>query len=474
MSMSKQNKTPKRARRLKLHWYQELAVVAAISHAFPGTRNMVVLPTGGGKSVVIAEIVKRLPDLQILIIVPRRSLLKQLLKRLRAYGVLSSKLGNDLGDRHKLVVGTVQTIMRRKIVPPDVMIVDENHVGNPDGAYGALIRDNPQAAVIGLTATPYRQNELITEASIEWKQVYSISISELIGQGFLVPPRSKATSAAAGEVFCATRSETVDEVTERIVPKLVKAVRRQERKKCLVFCIDIKHAELTSKLLKHEGQESVYIVHSRQSRQVQDAMVGEFEQSNEPAWLVNVGLVSFGVDIPAIDCIAILRDIRSFALLVQIIGRGLRTFIDKMDCLVYDFGGGTRRFGFVDSPRLPQPSGGFDSPGQKRCPSCRDMNHLSALKCRCCAHAFPRFTSLSDTAISHSLLLREFATYLGSQTMQDDRGVWQEEHRLSQGQRTLRARTDSLTEPDPSRPLYKLGRRLIVEHVAEDLVEIIG
>ena len=282
MNMSKQDKISKPAKpakRYKLYGYQEQAVVAAIRHLFPGTRNMLVLPPGAGKSVVIAEIVERLPGRQILIITPRRSLLKQLLKRLRSFGVLASALGNDLGHGHKLVVGTLQTVMRREIVPPDVIIVDENHVGNPDGGYGALIRRHPQAAVIGLTATPYRQNASITESGVEWDLIFSIAISELIEGGFLVTPRSKSTSAAAGEVFCAAKSETVDEVTERIVPKLVEAFRREGRKKCLVFCGNIKHAKKTSELLKHAGEGSVYVVHSRQSRRVQEATIRDFEES---------------------------------------------------------------------------------------------------------------------------------------------------------------------------------------------------
>jgi len=477
MNVSKQNKN---SGSTQLRGYQERAVVAAIRQALPGSRNMLVLPTGAGKSLIIAEIAERLPDYQILIITPRRSLLKQLRKLLRAHGVLSSTAGNDLGDGHKLVVGTLQTITKRRIKEPEVIIMDENHVGNPDAAYGDLIRRHPNAAVIGLTATPYRQNEPINAFGIDWKLIYSISISELIEGKFLVPPRSMATSAASADVdddaFAAMGSETVEEVTDRIVPKLVEAVRRERRRKCLVFCIDIKHAELTSDLLKRRGEGSVYVIHSGQSSPHQDKITRKFEQSNQRAWLVNVGLVSFGVDIPAIDCIAILRDIFSFALLVQIIGRGLRTFTGKMDCLIYDFGAGTRRFGFVDDPRLPQTGEGFGPPGQKCCPACHEFNHLSALKCRGCGQTFPRSTSLKDSATSNQLLSVGYmaASYVSASFTQDERGVWQVEHQLSHGQEALRARTDSLAKPDMTRTPYKRGATLVVRRVRGDLVKIIG
>ena len=467
------------SRSTQLRGYQEKAVVVAIREALPESRNMLVLPTGSGKSLIIAEIVERLPDHQILIITPRRSLLKQLQKRLRAHGVLSSTLGNDLGNLHKLVIGTIQTVMNRVIVPPDLIIVDENHVGNPDGAYGDLIRRHPNAAVIGLTATPYRQNEPINAFGIDWKLVYSISISELIEGRFLVPPRSMAISAATADVdgnaFAALGNQTVAEVTDRIVPKLVEAVRRERRKKCLVFCIDIKHAELTSDLLKHRGEGHVYVIHSGQSRRIQDKMIRKFEQSDQRAWLVNVGLVSFGVDIPAIDCIAILRDIGSFALLVQIIGRGLRIFTGKLDCLIYDFGGGTRKFGFIDEPRMPQAGEGFGPPGEKCCPACCQLNHLSALKCGGCGQMFPRSTSLKDSATSNQLLASGLlrATYLGASATQDDRGVWQVEHQMSLGQEVLLARSDSLAKPDMARNPHKRGDDMVVRRVRGDLVQIL-
>ena len=243
-----------------------------------------------------------------------------------------------------------------------------------------------------------------------------------------------------------------------------------------MFCIDIKHAKLTSELLKHGGEGCVYVIHSRQSKPVQDAMIGKFEQSTQRAWLVNVGLVSFGVDIPAIDCIAILRDIGSFALLVQIIGRGLRTFLGKMDCLIYDFGGGTRRFGFVDDPHLPQPSGGSGPPSLKCCPACCELNHLSALKCRGCAQLFPRSTSLSDTATSNQLLTVGFmvATYLGVSETQDEQGVWRVDHRLSHGQEALRARTASLAAPDLTRAPRQVGDLLLVKRIQGDWVKFVG
>ena len=468
---------PQNRRHHMLRNYQLDAIACAVKAMAPGSRNMVVMPTGGGKSVVIAEIAMMFPGKQILIITPRVRLLQEMRPLLGEHGVLSSSIGKDLGHRDNLLIGTYQTIINSLgMVPPWLIIIDECHLVPPDSQYGDLIARFPNAAVIGLTATPYRGTEKITECNIGWKQIYSISILDLIRQERLVPPRSMATIAASfGE---ADTSKKLFTVSKRIVKNLVLSVRKEKRKKCLVFCADIAHAIKVQELLSREGEACVNLVHSEQNARTQDEMFDTFRNSSQRAWLVNVSLVSIGIDIPSVDCIAILRDISSFALLVQIIGRGLRPFSGKHDCLIYDFGTGTRRFGFVDDPTFAHSMHGSTAaaPAMKTCPTCTALIHISALRCPRCGYQFNRVMSLSDTSRSTQLLTEDYliVDYQGSCVSQDDRGLWLVEHQMTEGGRSLRAVVSTNTQPADSDRGPMTGARALVKRETGDLVVIVS
>ena len=470
-------KPPQSHKHNELRQYQLDAIACAVKALTPGSRNMLVMPTGSGKSVVIAAIARMFPGKQILIITPRVRLVQQMRPLLDDHGVLSSSIGSDLGHQDNLLIGTYQTIIISPgMVPPWLIIIDECHLVPPDSQYGALIARFPNAAVIGLTATPYRGTEKITECNIGWKQIYSISILDLIGQGRLVPPRSMATLAASfGK---SDTSKKLFAVSRRIVKNLVQSVRKEKRKKCLVFCADIAHAIKVQQLLLREGEACVNLVHSMQSPEMQDEMFENFKNASDRTWLVNVSLVSIGIDIPNVDCIAILRDISSFAFLVQVIGRGLRPFLGKHDCLIYDFGTGTKRFGFVDDPQFASAKRGSAAvgPAMKTCPECSALMHISAVHCPRCSHLFNGVMSLSDTSKSTQLLTDDYliAEYQGSCVSQDDRGLWLVEHQMTEGDRNLRAVVATATRPDKLNQSPEAGSRALVKRERGDLVVIVS
>lgn len=457
----------------ELRQYQRDAITCAVAAMVPGSRSMLVLPTGAGKSIVIAAIAAMFPDQQILIITPRVRLVEQLRPMLGEHGVLSASLGHDLGDQDNLLIGTYQTIVNSAgMVPPFLIVIDECHLVPPGSRYGDLIAKFPNAAVIGLTATPYRGTEKITECDIGWKQIYSISILDLIEQKRLVPPRSMATLAPS--VRGAESSQTLLSLSKRIVRNLVTAVRKEDRKKCLVFCVNIDHAIKLARLLEQAGEVCVSLVHSGQDGLTQDEMFSRFKDSSQRAWLVNVSLVSIGIDIPSIDCIAIVRDVSSFALLVQIIGRGLRWFEGKQDCLVYDFGQGTERFGFIDEPTFTSTGSGSSrgGTGTKACPKCGTLTRRSALVCQHCCHSFNPMMMLSETSRSTQLLTQEYviAEYQRSAASRDARGIWLIQHELTSGGQCLRAITSTINLPEGIHQTHRAGARLVVKRLAGDLV----
>lgn len=458
-----------------LREYQRQAVAAAIKNLQHGDRNgLVVMPTGSGKSIVIAEITKHLHNQQILIITPRKRLLRQLRPYLGRHGILSGNLGRDLGHEHDTIAGTFQTMTRRKgLKTPNVIIMDECHLLPPGSKYKQLIESYPNAKVLGFTATPYRGKCHITNLGLDWKEIVSVSLTELIDRGYLAPPISKATGEPHFIDEISRRSAA--EVTETIVPVLTATIKNEGRMRCLVFCIDIEHAKVTQGLLKKAGENSAFLVHSGLSQKIQDAQIDAFEKSQTPAWLVNVGIVNIGVDIPCIDCIAILRDIRSFALLLQIIGRGLRLFEGKSECLIYDFGQGTQRFGFIDDPDFGEYAKGSQHHSFKTCPLCNSLIHFFGSICRRCNPGCESKTSLCSIATENQLLSADYlqATYQKEVKREPKNSLLLVEHQLIYKNKLLRAIEFTAVDSISKHRNFKVGDTVIISRIKDDIVRII-
>jgi DNA repair protein RadD len=396
-----------------------------------------------------------------------------------AHGVLSSGTGKDLGYKHTVIIGTFQTVMRRaKLLKiPTVIIIDECHLVPENSRYSELLERFPKAIVIGLTATPFRGRAHIVQCGLEWESIYSVPISHLIEQKYLVPPRSMATPSTPDmEISDGDERPQRDIVTKTIVKSLLTSVIKEDRRKCLVFCSDIEHAKFTVNQLRLSGEAQVYLVHSKLKKPVQDAQFAAFENSAQRCWLVNVAIVSIGVDIPAVDCIAILRDIRSFALLVQIIGRGLRLFAGKHDCLVYDFGSGTRRFGFVDDPQFGDEGSGHGGSLLKCCPECSGLMHAATMECVRCGWEFPRATKLNANAIATQLLAVDYshATYMHAYIARVHPNLWRIEHRLMLNDEQVRAIE---MRPGPTEPDFvtmEQGAPILIKRIDRDVVEMLG
>ena len=191
-------------------------------------------------------------------------------------------------------------------------------------------------------------------------------------------------------------------------PLLLNAKERNV-KKLLVFCQNIAHAEHVADKLVKLGEGAVFLVHSKLSDGDITEQYNGFTNAVGRSWLINVTLVSLGVDFPCIDAIVILRDVSSFSLFVQMLGRGLRTFLGKTECLIFDFGNATRRFGFIDQPDFEHTSSismrnstGHAAPF-KIC-ECGTLNSARAMACSYCKRTLPVGSKLNETSSDRSLL----------------------------------------------------------------------
>ena len=196
-----------------------------------------------------------------------------------------------------------------------------------------------------------------------------------------------------------------------------------------------------------------------------------------------MGLVSIGVDIPCIDCIGIIRDIQSFALLAQIIGRGLRPYAGKSDCLIFDFGSATDQFGFIDAPTLAKRRSDLDrANGQglfKTCNSCSALNYRGVMRCVRCSAEFPRLTALREDAAATPLLSTSLpndilgAEYEGQTTHQTADGIWCVEHHMRRGPEVLRAFEYLKSRPSPY-TFPRLGSTVLVRRLNGSIAQIMA
>ena len=362
---------------------------------------LIISPTGSGKTHIIASIAELRVDDQILIITPRKKLVQQTLAKISTAGVMSGRYGNDDGSDHRVIIATYQTLLNRDFKTPTLIILDEAHLlPDDDSEYRSLIESFPFAQVIGLTATPLRGNYHLLDDRF-WTKSFEIGIIPLIQQGYLVPPR---------EISCGSQFDTEecsnDEVTAEILPDLIKSWRKHNVTHPLVFCKNIEHAITTTELIKDLGY-SANLVHSLMSEKDIDDNFETFENSDMCA-LVNIGICTTGLDIPKINAIVFLRNVTSASLFLQIVGRGLRIHLasNKRECLVYDFGSASVRYGSITDPEFGTTSASKSSATSryKQCPVCDTANANVALYCHHCDYKFEFKTMISAMSSEINLL----------------------------------------------------------------------
>ncbi|MEO0479034.1 MAG: DEAD/DEAH box helicase family protein [Planctomycetota bacterium] len=409
---------------LVLRDYQDSAVESVFEyfHKVGDGNPLVVAPTGSGKSVMIAETIRRIlgenPRARILVVTHVRELVEQNEARFRALwgdegycpsGVYSAGLKRREADS-LVLFASIQSVYRKpeKIGRRDIVFVDEAHLvpKSGDGMYLTLLERlgevAPHVRCLGWTATPYRLGSgMLTEGEgrLFTETIYDIPIGVLIEQGHLCPPRSKSAKEAIdlanvrvrGGEFRADQLQeaaTADGCVEAACGELVSMARAQGRKKWLVFCAGVEHAEAVVQELKSRGVRAQSVFGDTPTAD-RDNIVWLFREGQFEC-LVNVNVLSTGFDAPDVDCVAVMRATQSPGLWVQLVGRGLRTAPGKTDCLVLDFGKNAERHGPINRVKVKGGSDkGTGEAPTKVCPNCQEVVMASARVCSDCGHEFP-------------------------------------------------------------------------------------
>lgn len=405
---------------MELRSYQREAVDAVWNHiAASDTNPAVVLPTGSGKTHVIAEICRDAVQKwngRVVVLAHVKELLEQAAGKLRAVapdlpiGVYSAGLGRrDIG--YAVTIAGIQSVYQRAhdLGPLDLVIVDEAHLIPPDGEgmYRRFLDDARDLCdhqrVIGLTATPYRMktgticgpspdhvlNDICFEAGVR----------ELIVQGYLCPLRSRAGQAVAdtsdlhvrGGEFIAGEVEDLmdkDGLVEAACAEIIAATT--ERRSVLIFCSGVRHGEHVASILRERHRVECGFVEGNTPAKERDRLIDRFKHG-DLKFLANVNVLTTGFDAPNVDCVAMLRPTLSPGLYYQMVGRGFRLSPEtgKTDCLVLDFGGNVLRHGPVDAIRLVDTNSAPGEAPAKQCPACDALIHAAYVVCPECGHVFP-------------------------------------------------------------------------------------
>ncbi|QOJ18457.1 MAG: DEAD/DEAH box helicase family protein [Phycisphaeraceae bacterium] len=401
---------------MQLRPYQSEAVAAVYEHLRTRDDNpCVVIPTGGGKTPVIATICRDAVGPwtgRVVILAHVKELLEQAADKLSTIapdvpvGIYSAGLKRkDLG--YAVTIAGIQSIYQRAcdLGPVDLLIVDEAHLIPPDGEgmYRQFIADakvvNPLARVIGLTATPFRMKSgpICEPGNILNHVCYEVGVRELIVQGFLSPLRTKAglqkvstedLHVRAGE-FVASEVEDLmdsDALVEGACAEIVEHTK--SRSATLIFSSGIRHGQHIVEVLKSKHGVECGFVSGDTPAGVRSSILDRF-RSGALKYLCNVNVLTTGFDAPHIDCVALVRPTMSPGLYYQMVGRGFRLHPGKADCLVLDFGGNVLRHGPVDAIRIATDDRGEGEAPAKECPQCHALIAAGYQTCPECGHQFP-------------------------------------------------------------------------------------
>jgi len=405
---------------MQLRPYQRASLDALYAYwRKQGQNALIVLPTGSGKSLVLAalcqELLKLYPTLRIGIITHVRELISQNYKELirlwpqAPAGIYSAGVGRR--DRHnQILLMGVQSVYNKihLIGGFDVLLIDEVHLVSRNQAtmYGAFINklreQTDDMRIVGTTATAFRLDSGrldFGKGRLFDKVVYEAKITDLIEQGYLSPLISKATltqfdisqvQKRGGEFIPGQLEVAVDKdwITRAAAEEINKL--GAGRKSWLAFCSGVDHAKHMRDAIRMTGV-SCETVTGETPKAERDSYIRQFSQGFIRC-LTSVGVLGTGFNVPQTDLIALLRPTASAGLFVQQVGRGLRIAPGKSDCLVLDFARNTERHGPIDT--ITAHSAGQErKPGEaltKECPICMSILALAAQQCPTCGHLFPR------------------------------------------------------------------------------------
>lgn len=402
----------------QLRDYQQEAVAATLTH-FRKTNEsaVIVLPTGSGKSLVIAELA-RLAKRKILVLTHVKELVEQNHLKYESLGLTAGVYSAGLKlkqTQHQVTFASIQSAARNLDdfnEAYSLIIIDECHRVNlpsdtsdheaheqdesSTNQYQKIIQKitqvNPEVKLLGLTATPYRlgmgwiyrkhyRGFVRSEQTRPFEHcIYELPLRYLIKRKYLTEPKlvdatiehydfSSLKENASGE-YNVTQVNHLLSQHHRVTKGIIEQVLElgENRQGIMIFAATVDHAKEIFSYLP--ADQSALITGATDGHE-RDHLIRGFKQK-DIKFLVNVSVLTTGFDAPHVDMIAILRPTQSVSLYQQIIGRGLRLSDNKHDCLVIDYTGND--FDLYQPEVGEKKPNNQSQPVQVSCPSCEFPN----------------------------------------------------------------------------------------------------
>jgi DNA repair protein RadD len=395
-----------------LRWYQQEACDSAWDSLINQRGNPLIdLPTGSGKSWVLAEIARKAVQDhggRVVIVAHRKELLRQNADKISQLcsipvGFYSASIGSKDCEQDIILAG-IQSVYSKAsdLGRRHLVLIDECHLTpkSEDGMYrqflSSLGKYNPKLKVIGLTATPYRldSGRLWGKDELFNHCCYRADIRRLIDEGYLCNLVNKTSTTKYDTSGLHTRSgEFVRREVEdlfgdkQLIIQACKELieKSQGRKSVLVFCTGVQHAQEVAETIAEMTGERADCVTGETLPMLRESSLRDYADGTL-RWLVNVDVLTTGFDAPRTDCVAIMRATQSAGLFCQIVGRGLRTHEQKSDCLIVDFGNNLKRHGPIDAVDFGTTKTKADGTGEapkKTCPGCGEVVAAGSKECEC-------------------------------------------------------------------------------------------
>ena len=352
----------------------QIEMLSRLEKAWGRCRSvMLQMPTGTGKTVLLAEVIRRRlsPDpslnregrsyCQVLIVAHRRELLEQIRQTVTSFGIDTNHVRVESIQKLSRLMSDGRSKMEDVPFSPSLVIIDEAHHALAK-TYRMLWDWWPEAKFLGLTATPCRMNgEAFTDLFDVLLQSYSIQV--FIDRGWLsdfdyvsAAPDSKMLQMVAslgkrgadGD-YQQKEMATVMDVPESIAHLYDTYKEFVEGRKGIVYAIDRQHGQHIADYYRKKGVRC-QVIDSKTPAPERQQRVGDYKQGKLDV-LVNVDIFGEGFDVPEVEFIQLARPTLSLSKYLQQVGRGMRRAEGKEAVSILDNVGLYQTFGLPTEER---------------------------------------------------------------------------------------------------------------------------